>query len=417
MSHPLTSSLHVVVAALSFGVLVSPTAAAQESAYRFTTERDLGNSDYRDEIENFWRTGKSRMHTWEAERSKEEDAFFKGEGGLKISFVSFRLPRDKEQGAIVISSGRTESYAKYKELVFDLVNNGYSVYIHDHRGQGFSDREPEIQAGCKAGEPDGSAGKSTRECQRGYVRRFDYFVDDLETFMAEIVSKGGHEHVFLLAHSMGGAIASRYLELRPAASRNTLRAVAMTSPMHGILGVRRLPARILSCRVVSVTARILDPTGYVLMQTGYAPKDFKENEFTQSEVRYQRLGEEYGKVSQIKLGGITRRWLNEACSAADKAVEHAPAITVPVLLYQAGDDTIVDPRGHRAFCRLLRLGKANAEQGCGAEDGGPIVVHNARHELLIEVDDHRTKVLRGILRFFDTHRQASAGPDKKGKIQ
>src|SRR4051812_44355355 len=42
--------------------------------------------------------------------------------------------------AIVISTGRTESFIKYKELIWDLWQLGYSVFIHDHRGQGLSSR-------------------------------------------------------------------------------------------------------------------------------------------------------------------------------------------------------------------------------------------------------------------------------------
>ena len=41
-------------------------------------------------------------------------------------------------GFVVISSGRTESLLKYDETVYDLHSAGYSVFIHDHRGQGLS---------------------------------------------------------------------------------------------------------------------------------------------------------------------------------------------------------------------------------------------------------------------------------------
>ncbi len=61
----------------------------------------------------------------------------------------------------------------------------------------------------------------------GYVENFDYFVDDLKTFV-EKEAKPANERLFLLAHSMGGAIASLYLEKFNA----DFSAAALSSPMH-----------------------------------------------------------------------------------------------------------------------------------------------------------------------------------------
>ena len=66
---------------------------------------------------------------------------FAGKENKKIRYRIFALSdRPAEQGAIVISSGRTEGMIKYQELIYDLSRQGYSVYIHDHRGQGYSER-------------------------------------------------------------------------------------------------------------------------------------------------------------------------------------------------------------------------------------------------------------------------------------
>jgi lysophospholipase len=47
---------------------------------------------------------------------------------------------NEAKSIIVISSGRVECAAKYAELIYDLHQNGHSVFIHDHRGQGLSTR-------------------------------------------------------------------------------------------------------------------------------------------------------------------------------------------------------------------------------------------------------------------------------------
>jgi len=63
---------------------------------------------------------------------------FQSSDGVKIAFCQV-LQADAKQ-AVVISNGRVESYLKYQELIFDLYQQGYSVFALDHRGQGLSDR-------------------------------------------------------------------------------------------------------------------------------------------------------------------------------------------------------------------------------------------------------------------------------------
>src|SRR5438105_246924 len=98
--------------------------------------------------------------------------FVSDHGCVKIAYRIFTPEKSPaiDKGAIVISSGRTEGMVGYQELIYDLQKQGYRVYILDHRGQGFSDH---------------FAVKTDRE--RGHVDNFDYFVDDLNKFVATVV--------------------------------------------------------------------------------------------------------------------------------------------------------------------------------------------------------------------------------------
>ena len=98
------------------------TALSQEkNKYKLTTIEQLADTNYTQEIEQFY--------------DKGETGHFVGKEDIEIYYKIFKQKK-KEKAAILIASGRTEAAIKYKELIFDLYKLGYSIYIHDHRGQG-----------------------------------------------------------------------------------------------------------------------------------------------------------------------------------------------------------------------------------------------------------------------------------------
>lgn len=358
-------------------VIVSGLASVQLAAmdvkgYQLTSEKELRGKAAQD-IEKFW-------------CEKAAPGTLPGERGVKLAFVKFlQSNKAAEKGAIVIVSGRTETYLKYKELIFDLWNNGYSVYIHDHRGQGMSEREPEV----------------AQTPQRGHVQKFSLFVSDLRTFAQQQAIPGKHDNYFLLAHSMGGAIASLHLE-EDAANALPFRAVAMSSPMHEITGFVGLSADRVTCRVARDKVKDEKAAEYILRGGDYSPKEFEKNEYTLSPVRYDRLLGMNKTFPLVELGSPTHGWLANACDAAELARNDAAKIRVPLLLFEAGADSIVHSEGHKTFCDKL---KTTQPAGCGGSNGGPIVIPGAKHELFIAPDNERNQVLVGILEFFNAHRQ------------
>jgi len=380
------------------------------SNIQLTQEADLSNADYVKKIENFWQENaqkKQNVLNCEGKQINNADSgVFCSTGQVKdangsiidipnakinIHYIKIVKSPAQEKGAIVISTGRTETYLKYKEVAYDLWNNGYSVYIIDHRGQGMSDRE-----------------KGLDNLQKGHVEDFGLFVSDLKYFADEIVQKGGHQNLYLIAHSMGGAIASLYLEQE--GDKTPFQAVAFTSPMHDItaysghfidISVRPI------CKVAERLAKN-NPRGFTVDGGSYHPKPFKENKYTTSEIRYDRLVKLYSdKVNEeIRLGNPTHKWFAEACKAAKYARENSSKITIPVRLYQAGNDSIVHPKGHAEFCEDLKQ-----PEKCGGPNGMPIKIggekneEGAKHELLIEKDEYRDKALKGALKFFEEKRK------------
>ena len=317
-----------------------------------------------------------------------------------IFYRAFVNPKES-RGGIVIVSGRTEGLALYYETIGDLLRNGYSVYMHDHRGQGYSSRLLE-------GPGDES---------RGYVDDFAYYVDDLKTFvdLVQDSRKGSTKPLFMLAHSMGGAIAALLLERKETAT--PIKGLALITPMFEPWASGD------QFGVVEATAdRYCDrwatklPFTIPYLSTRYVDgKDFKElaaeyeaqptalkspitRDSTRLAINWRArastcAGSHCGNGS-AKVGGATLRWFNQACAASREARgPAAAAISVPVLLLQGSDDKVVNPGRQVEFCDQMNSASPGRCTG--------LVVMGGRHGLLLEADAYRHPTLAKTLSFFE----------------
>lgn len=290
--------------------------------------------------------------------------FFKGKNDIDI-FYSYYLQDESERGAIVISSGRTEAVVKYKEVIFDLFNNGYSVYIWDHRGQGFSDR-------------------MLPDHDMGYIDEFQFYIDDMKYFYDKYVIPNNHSNIYLLAHSMGGAIGVTYLEQFP----DDFNSAAFSSPMLGL----SFP----SCLVVSILSG--DNPEYAPGNDNYEKSivPFEENDLTNSKIRYQLMEETFQHSPKARLGGATYQWVNKSCDQFDIIFENLEKIETPLMLFSGSEESIVSSSAHNNFIAKLKA------QG---KDAQGYYVEGAKHELLIEKDNVRNSVIATVLNFFSEQNQ------------
>ncbi|WP_042063574.1 alpha/beta fold hydrolase [Aeromonas allosaccharophila] len=331
--------------------LFSAGALAVTNTFTLTSEADVPTL-YRQTLPDFW-----RQHAVEGE--------FKGKDGVTIRYAALR--QAKVDRAILIVNGRVESYLKYQELAWDLWRQGYSLYLIDHRGQGMS-------------------GRMLDDPQKGYVDQFDDYVVDFKQFHDQIIMADQPAKLFLLAHSMGGAISARYLERWP----DDIKAAVLSSPMMGINlgGLPKWLAKGLAATLGTVGGWIGEPP-YGPGQGPYQDDGFADNGLTHSHSRYQAFRQLYEQYPQIKLGGATAHWIYQGITGADAAIAEAGAIKTPLLVLQAGDDKIVDNTAQDRFCSLAKC-----------EGGKPLRIEGAWHELLMETDDKRQPALTAMADFF-----------------
>jgi len=316
--------------------------------YSFTSTDQLRDKNYTQKIEDFYESGVTGS--------------FPGKKNVPIYYKYFRQPGE-EAGAILISSGRTEAALKYKEVIYDLFNNGYSVYIHDHRGQGLSAR--------MVGDPE-----------MGYVDNFQYYIDDMKYFYDNYLLPGKHKKIYLLAHSLGGAIGMSYLEQYP----GDFDAAAFSSPMLGLSAYICPLAHILKTKVPK----------YAPGQTGYHndSTSFAGNDVTGSETRFLRSINAYAKVPKARLGGATVQWLCESCDHMKLISKNLKKIETPFILFRADNETVVNPKTNEKFVKRAQ----NYNKDCQL-----IPVSDAQHELLMEKDEQRNMVMEDALEFFEKY--------------
>jgi len=312
--------------------------------YKFTSEKDLH---------------KVYIPLISAHFYKQKCQYFYTKDNLKIAYKIFLVKNAK--ATIVISSGRTEGMIKYQELIYDLNQNGYNIYILDHRGQGYSSR-------------------MLKDTQIGHVNNFFDYVEDMNYFVNKLVKKD--KKLILLGHSMGGAIASLYVETYP----TDFNALVLSSPMHQPELLSKSMTNIV-CSLVEKRKTNIDK--YILGKNNYEKSElsFEKNILTHSKERYELADMAYQKEPETKIGGPSVNWVAQACLWSQASVDMAHKIKIPVLLLQAGEDKVVNDQPQKEFCK-------NSKGLCKGYK-----IDGAYHELFIEKDSIREKALTAVLDF------------------
>ena len=270
---------------------------------------------------------------------------------------------EDERATIVISHGFTEHFPKYHEMFYYFYQAGYSVFFIEHRGHGFSYREID-------------------ELDKVYISRFQTYVDDLKIFVDSVVRpQSRSKKLFIFSHSMGGCIASLYLEQHP----NDFKAAVLSSPMHQ-LDFRSTSAFMVKVLLVwSVIARW--DKKYLPGQHGFDGINTYPNCSAQSEKRHHYLFEEKKKNKYYQMTGGCYRWCRESVKACKEAIENSGKIIIPCVLFEAGLDTMTTPEGHTKFL----ANNPNIEKR---------VYPDSKHEIFNAFDADRKKYYEEVLDFY-----------------
>jgi lysophospholipase len=276
---------------------------------------------------------------------------------MSLRFAYWKTTSPAKLGTVCVFTGRNEFIEKYFEVIADLRRRGFAVATMDWRGQGGS-------------------GRALRSRRKGYVKDFSEFDGDLRQFMREVVLPDCPAPYYAIAHSMGGNIL-----LRAAGMRDCwFERMVLVAPMIRLASTGLPVGMPTLCRLARWAAFF----GFGRMTPGMSiddssgPATFEGNVLTSDPVRFKRNEAVLEAEPALRLGPPTFAWLNAACrSMAMIDNERYPAsVTVPLLIFGAGGDSVVSTAAIEEFAARLKT-------------GSQIIIPKARHEILQERDELR----------------------------
>lgn len=125
---------------------------------------------------------------------KTDTFYFKSRDGLDIHVYKWGPKEEIEiKGIVQIAHGMAETASRYERFARFLNENGYIVYINDHRGHGKT------------------AGERSNLGYLGNKDGFQYLVEDMYLLTKEIREVYKDLPLFLFSHSMGSFAAQEYI--------------------------------------------------------------------------------------------------------------------------------------------------------------------------------------------------------------
>ncbi|MGA8181935.1 MAG: alpha/beta hydrolase [Desulfobacterales bacterium] len=289
--------------------------------------------------------------------------FMTGADQRSLRYGIWPIPKEKRKGSTLLLVGRSEFLEKYSETIGELNQKGFDVYSFDWRGQGLSSR-------------------MLANRHKGFIDNYDIYLNDLQVFFDRIVKPEAARPLIIIAHSMGGHIALRFLHDHPDAADMAV----LTSPMIDIF--RSNVFRWL----VKLMTRIVVQSGfkhvYAIGSGDYRDQKFNGNQLTSDPVRFMDAIKAIEKQPDLALGGVTYGWLSATLASIDILNQpgYAAKITTPILMISAGEDKIVSIKAQKKMCAWLPACRF-------------VEIPGARHEIFKETDAVRSIIWREFERF------------------
>ncbi len=216
------------------------------------------------------------------------------------------MPHQNPRASLLILHGLSEHSGRYAHVAAHLMLRDVAVYAYDHRHHGRSDGEP-----------------------RAYLDDFSSLVRDLELALEWVQADSAQRPVFVMGHSLGGAVLMRHIVDHGAGS---IAGVILSAPAIRFPDTLSPFLKKLSPLLDRLTPRL--PT--TKSDRAFLSRDPKVYRNWQADPLTYKQGLRVRTGRQILLNSVG-------------ALNDVTAFTMPLLIIHGSDDRIADIAGSRAL--------------------------------------------------------------------
>jgi len=269
---------------------------------------------------------------------------FSGVGGVRLYGRAW-LPDEAPIAAVILAHGAAEHCGRYEHVAARLNAGRYAVYAIDHRGHGRSGG------------------------RRGNIGRFEWLIADLHTLIESARQAHPGLPLFLVGHSMGGAIALGYA----LAHERDITALALSAPALSMGEL--VPSW--QIRLVRVLSAIAPNLGVLTLPAAAVSRD-------------PAVVKAYDEDPLVYRGAAPARTVSELAGAMAGFAHHAAELRMPVLIQHGTGDSLVPLAGNRPVYERL-----------GSADKTLLVYEGLYHEIYNEPE--RGRVLDDLVAWLGRH--------------
>lgn len=273
-----------------------------------------------------------------------ESSFISGHGKLRIYVQSWLA--ENSRGSVVIAHGVGEHSGRYAHVAKVLVDAGLSVHALDHRGHGRS------------------------EGPRALIDRFPHAVADIHQLVEQVRQENPSQPVFLLGHSMGGALSLSYVLTYGA----TVSALILSGPAVALDGAPWLLRQV---------SKLLSWAAPALEVFAVAPELVS---------RDRSMVDQYATDPLNWHRRIPVRTIAEIVGFVEKLPSRLRHVRLPTLLLHGGDDQLAGVSGSL----MIHGGIASQDKTLKLYDG-------LYHEIFNELPPDRARVLADLAGWIGQH--------------
>jgi len=288
--------------------------------------------------------------------------YYEGVDKALIHYFSYKRQSNK---ALIIIPGRGEIGDKYQEWAFDLRKLGHDIHIWSPRGQARSHRD-------------------ISNANKQHQNHKEDWTSDLKIFTDFLQKKNSYSKIDLMAHSMGAAIALRFMQLNP----NLISRAYINTPMIEI-NTEPYPMW-LSKSIAYLQVKRGNAKEYVFggSDADSAMAGFEGNRLTRSQSRYEMYADIVGSNPEATVGSTTFGWLNESMDMGRLVKKNWKKLSnVQMVMAESGQDAFVRYKRSNRICAKLPKCKM-------------LKFPHGKHELLMETDDIRNQILKEVMFLF-----------------